>query len=294
MNIIELNHIDLNSIGLNSKAIDGIGKPHGGKVKPYIKGHVNDGSSTFTFVVNNNESVTVPVAANGNWKWTQDRDITSMKSAFKDKTQLDNLNLDHCILDNCTDFWAIVRNTKITKFRLTDKQTKSATDITYAIYGIAELEDLDLTECTFTKVVNAGAMCYGLPKIKKLDLHSATFEKCANITFLISDSNYEELDLRNATIKSDCNTNYFARNATKFHTIKLKPNGLHVSLSFPNSQLLTEDSVVSLFNAVAADNITLTFHATVYAMIEQQLEIEGSPIYEAYWNSDYDFNYASA
>ena len=42
MNTVELNHIDLNSIGLNSKVINGIGKSHGGKVKPYIKGQVTD------------------------------------------------------------------------------------------------------------------------------------------------------------------------------------------------------------------------------------------------------------
>ena len=77
MNIIELNHIDLNSIGLNSKVIDGVGKSHGGKVKPYIKGHVTDGSSTFKFKINGND-ITVPVDSNGNWKWVQDRDITSL------------------------------------------------------------------------------------------------------------------------------------------------------------------------------------------------------------------------
>jgi len=66
------------------------------------------------------------------------------------------------------------------------------------------------------------------------------------------------------------------------------------NVSFAKSSKLTAQSVVNLFNAVAADGITLTFHPTVFAMIEQQLEIEGSPIYEAYWNSDYDFNYASA
>lgn len=52
----------------------GVGEPSVRKQKPYIAGHVTDGSSTFTFKVNN-QNVTVPVDANGNWKWKIDRAI---------------------------------------------------------------------------------------------------------------------------------------------------------------------------------------------------------------------------
>lgn len=284
----------LRRIGLNKPSLFAAGKPHGGKVKPYIAGHVTDGSSTFTFTVNGNESVTVPVDANGNWTWVVDRTITSLKNAFKDKTQLDDIELKHCVLDNCKSYYAVVRNTGIIRFKLTDAQTKIANDMTYALWGIPTLENLDLSDCTFANVTTAGAMCYNLPKITKLDMHSASFAKCENLSFLLADSAYEEVDMSNATIRSSCNVSYFARSANKLKTIILKAKGLFTSLSFPNSKLLTEQSIVNLFDAVAADGITLTFHATVFAMIEEQLEIEGSPIYEAYWNSDYDFNYASA
>lgn len=71
----------------------GVGEPSVRKVKPYIAGHVTDGSSTFTFTVNVNESVTVPVDANGDWKWVVDRTITSLNSAFENKTNVDKLFL---------------------------------------------------------------------------------------------------------------------------------------------------------------------------------------------------------
>ena len=71
----------------------GVGEPSVRKQKPYIAGHVTDGSSSFTFKVNNTD-VTVPVDANGNWKWVVDRTITSLESAFQDKTNIDILTIE--------------------------------------------------------------------------------------------------------------------------------------------------------------------------------------------------------
>lgn len=75
-------------------------------VTPYIMGHITDGSSTFTFTVNENESVTVNVNSNGWWKWYVDRPITSLISAFENKTNIDELYLYKINLNiDCRSFF---------------------------------------------------------------------------------------------------------------------------------------------------------------------------------------------
>ena len=83
-------------------------------------------------------------------------------------------------------------------------------------------------------------------------------------------------------------------NSGSKNVVNVTANSIKLSQSLQWCSGLTEQSVVNIFNAVAADGITLTFHATVYAMIQAQLDIEDSPIYNAYWDSDYDFTIISA
>jgi len=328
MNIIELNHIDLNSIGLNSKVINGIGKSHGGKVKSYIKGHVTDGSSTFTFTVNGNQSVTAPIDSNGNFMWFVDRTVTSLANAFNEKTNISEVVI--CGLKDLTAMNRIFRGGSSNDITLKKVVFKNC-DFTKVTTlnsgfnnrrGLKSIEGLDSSEWKQnTNLQYAFIYDYNLifpPNFKwdkfvtaKVTQLGLAFGDCR---MLVSSSpiNGGKIDCSNATptnmdsaflncfaeviclpiIDENCSVTNIFSGALYLKTLTIK--SLSTNLNIEKSSALTEQSVVNLFNAVAADGITLTFHPTVFAMIEQQLEIEGSPIYEAYWNSDYDFNYASA
>lgn len=380
MNIIELNHIDLNSIGLNSKVINGVGKLHGGKVKPYIKGHVTDGSSTFTFKVNGND-VTVSVSG-GDWKYKPTAVITSL--AFVGVPQLESLelnkitrvstfNLDYPVVpvfkkcdattEAALNYVYHIRGTATANFAFTLTYVDESTDETEAIthnvtvsnnkwdvaysgkriygidtpfydrdghtYGCTEITGIEFTDdmsrllvtwraeqqyrqflygllnATYikfapntkldkiTSIYNAFGGC---SKLVALDLPDATFENATSCGNAFNTGNYNVLQtIRLTSLNSKKSKNQVILiQSSALENLYIAPNSNNFSWSFPNTQVLSEQSVVNLFNAVAADGITLTFHPTVFAMIEGQLEIEDSPIYEAYWNSDYDFNYASA
>lgn len=301
MNIIELNHIDLNSIGLNSKIIDGVGKSYGGKVKPYIKGHVTDGSSTFTFTVNGNESVTVPVDANGNWKWVVDRTITSFLNSFFQKTNCDyyEVYIPKCptlqsiqamfknlgyngsayVLDNITVVIKALDTINVTTF--------------YEAFTTKAVKAINFDKFTSTSKVKAFTNAFNMMGMKTLDLRGIDVSSATDIRNQVWWSACETIHIGDFLSNPNVQQGQIF-NSGSANVVNVTANSIKISQSLQYSNKLTEQSVVNLFNAVAADGITLTFHATVYAMIEEQLEIEGSPIYEAYWNSDYDFNYASA
>lgn len=282
----------------------GVGEPSVRKVKPYIAGHIIDGSSTFTFTVNSNESVTVPVDANGNWKWVVDRTITKLEKAFQNITNIDSLTIVYKE-DTITSLYmtfqgCLVENLDISKLNTSNVRTwgqafnnmpncdysfvsqlntESATDLymTFLCPGIVNKQKtLDLRSIE-TKNVTGNGTFLGISRqvwsnnvLNTLHLgRFAAYSKHSACTVLVSQSGYP--NLANVTAEA-----------------------IAIDMDFKATAKLTEQSVVNLFNAVVADGITLTFHPTVFAMIEQQLEIEDSPIYEAYWNSDYDFNYASA
>lgn len=398
----------------------GVGEPSVRKVKPYIAGHVTDGSSTFTFTVNGNESVTVPVDASGGWKWVVDRTVTSLE--FVGVPQLESLelnkitgvstfNLDYPVVpvfkkcdattEAALNYVYHIRGTATADFMFqptylkngsAEKPTESAVidangnwDVSYSGKKIRRLEEsfyqntvitsIEFTEnfdscitfnsgtaangafrgCSNLKrasfkngtfdVITAMANCFrqcslleevdfsnatfrlletstyiftDAPKLKKLDLPKATLEKatslqsffdrcydlayvnCPIATLGLCDSLFrtfedctglKSIDFGSATIAASLTTDVF-RNASALENLNIK--SCSVSLVLGHSSKLTEQSVVNIFNAVAADGITLTFHSTVYAMIQAQLEIEDSPIYNAYWDSDYDFTIASA
>jgi surface protein len=283
----------------------GVGEPSLRKVKPYISGHVTDGSSTFTFTVNGNESVTVPVDANGNWKWVADRTITSLYKAFQNITNIDSLTI-------------VYKKDTITNLNMT--------------FQGCSVETLDISKLNTSKVRSWGQTFNNMPNsdysfVPHLNTESATDLFQAFLVHNLSTNRQATLDLRHIETKNVTQTGTFygisrqvwantvittlhlGRFAAYSHLQgcdvlvssagyknleNVTAEAIAINMDFKATAKLTEQSVVNLFNAVAADGITLTFHATVYAMIEEQLEIEGSPIYEAYWNSDYDFNYASA
>lgn len=299
----------------------GVGEPSARKVKPYIAGHVTDGSSTFTFTVNGNESVTVPVDANGNWKWVVDRTITSLASAFSGKENLDNVSINDklddvtsmvsafkaCVnlelitlckgtlLNNCTTITEAFRNCpKLVEIvNLGGAELKKCNNITMAFDCYAyqtQATIIDMHSAVFAPLTFASFFAR-MNKGTYIKMNNARFaDNCDCTAMIYSNANLESIELDSASIKGT--VTYLFGGCGNLKNLSIGSIG--VNLTFNSNSKLTEQSVVNIFNAVSADGITLTFHPTVFAMIEEQLEIEGSPIYEAYWNSDYDFNYASA
>lgn len=287
----------------------GVGELSVRKQKPYIAGHVTDGSSTFTFKVNNTD-VTVPVDANGNWKWVVDRDIKTLYRAFYHIYNVDYIEIYLPQNPNLTSVQGMFNEFGY---------SGSAWVIQDAVCVIKKFDTSNVT--------NFDSFCNG-PGFKEMNLDKfVSTSKGTNFNCAFNLQYATIIDLRpidvsgvqsNAQYGSIGRNIWYNRRTETLHLGKFLDNpktegigntvfsgsvdklklitaeSIRISISFAPCKLLTQESVANIFNAVAADGITLTFHATVYAMIEEQLEIEGSPIYEAYWNSDYDFNYASA
>ena len=268
----------------------GVGEPSVRKVKPYISGHITDASSTFTFKVNNAD-VTVPVDANGNWKWVVDRTITSLVEAFKDKSTLDKCYLykvktsGSCqnMFQNCT---ALVE--------LTLDNSLSDTSTLYGFFNGASAQKTVVCKgVTFKNVASCWRALMRCDSI--VGLEQATFENSTTCYQMFYNYKGTTLDLRSADFSNSTSMAgmfTIASGSAPLENLNIKKLGLSTTVgAFSN---LTEQSVINIFNAVAADGITLTFHPTVYAIIQAQLDIEDSPIYNAYWNSDYDFTIISA
>jgi len=208
------------------------------KIKPYIKGHVTDGSSSFTFKINN-ANVTVPVDANGNWKWVVDRTITRLYEAFYKKNVLD----------------------------------------------FVKFYNIDLSS-----IISAGAFNSAF---RQIDTLVVDMRHCKGEINVLLD--YTFLSTEVTWYMPNLGTNTEFEGAFSKNNSSIIPFGyIKCSCNFSALQILTEQSVVNIFNAVAADNIILTFHSTVYAMVQAQMDAEEGDIYDAYMNSDYDFDYASA
>ena len=279
----------------------GVGEPSVRKVKPYIAGHVTDGSSTFTFTVNNNESVTVPVDANGNWKWVVDITITSFYQSFFQKTNCDyyevyipkcptlqtirgmfkyvGYNGSEYVLDNITVVIKALDTINVTTF--------------YEAFQSSAIKAINFDKFTSTSKVTSFYTAFNTTGMETLDLRGIDVSSATDIRNQVWWSACKTIHLGDFLSNPNVQQGQIFSGGSA-NIVNVTANNIKISQSLQYCNKLTEQSVVNLFNAVAADGITLTFHATVYATIEEQLEIEGSPIYEAYWNSDYDFNYASA
>jgi len=324
MNNIELNHIDLNSIGLDSKQISGISKSYKHKIKPYIKGHVTDGSSSFTFKINN-AGVTVPVDANGNWKWVQDRDITSLENMFYEV-----VNVDYVLLYGISGFtsmkYAFNANNyqdttlELVEFRNCDFTKNTTMERCYRRrQGLKTIIGMDSTKHSSNKSLNC---CFqycsllNLPTEFKWE-NFATNSIIDVLGCFMSVSNNENIDFHTATGITN-STSYFATSSSKLKTCYSFPvnninfdantyqscgdltdfniDVLKKNLTLGHSSKLTEQSVVNIFNAVAADDIVLTFHQNVWNMIMREIDIQGSDIQVAYQNmiDNYDVTIANA
>lgn len=301
--VLNTNKILPTSLPTNNLCLNAIGVHSGSSKKEYIKGHVTDGATSVTIKINNAD-VTVPVGADGWFEWVKPKDFVALtfKDCFNNKTNIDKLTVflpktkptanDSMYqmftrLENCRELNVIVDSSLCKDFSNCFAYCRNIpnnsgininTDNAQILYGLHYANTnttlIDLRKYSFDSVKTTGAYygivniltwCQGLTTLKLGDALSAK-------NTYANDNAFNQLTaLKNI---EDCGE-------------------IKMSASFPVSNQLTEQSVVNLFNAVQADDITLTFHPTVFAMIEQQLEVEGSPIYEAYWNNEHEFNYAS-
>ena len=308
MNIIELNHIDLNSIGLNSKVIEGVGKSHDGKIKPYIKGHITDGSSTFTFKVNNAD-VTVPVDANGNWKWVQDRDITSLNSCFNyQKKSCDYIEIYLPKTPNLTDMYRFLYATngevdqRKSDLKVVIKaiDTANVTNLEGAFKNSRQI-DMDYLPLVRTENCTNFYNMVHSQYVKVVDLRSFDMSKSTGnlsntgISNNIWNSTTETVYLGNFC-SNPANNGCIPFYGTNPNLKNVTAETIKINLSLYGSPVLTEQSVVNLFNAVAADGITLTFHQNVWNMIMREIDVQSSPIQVAYQNmiDNYDVTIANA
>lgn len=299
--ILRTNKILPTTLRTNSLCLNAIGTRSGGSKKEYIKGHVTDGATSITLKING-VNTSVPVGADGWFEWVKPKDFVALtfKDCFNNKTNIDKLTvflpktkptafdsmyqmftrLENCrelnvIIDSslCKDFsncFAYCRNIP------NNSGININTDNAQILYGLHYANTnttlIDLRKYSFDSVNTTGAYygivnlltwCQGLTTLKLGDALSARH-------VYANDNAFNQLSaLKNI---EDCGE-------------------IKMSAIFPVSNQLTEQSVVNLFSAVAKDGITLTFHPTVGAMIDAQLDAEEGAIFDAYMNSDYEFEY---
>jgi len=260
-------------------------------VAPYIMGHVTDGSSTFTFNVNESTPVTVSVGADGWWKWYADRTVTSFKSAFYFKKNISYVEI--CGFKDFTDCYFM--------FNADQNATES------------NLETVRFINCDFSKVTDEHRMFRGRAGLKEIigldkTKHSlnttlnTTFQSCellklsedfrwenlicSNVTnftgTFMNCYNIDKVDISNSgipntiyyicsgakkiktlylpNIPSDCNVTGFMGGAP---VQNFEINDVKIGLNLAGSAVLTKQSILNLINATTA-SVTHTLYSAVY------------------------------
>lgn len=262
--------------------------------RPYISGHVTDGSSTFTFTVNGNESITVPVDSSGNWKWVVDRTITSLSNMFYmitnlqsvelygikgftsavsvfDKTNGNDTTLINVRFKNC-DFLYCTNEQNIFKGRKNLVNVIGYTDSSHVLNtnlgGIFwDCRNVDLSTLNYNNLINQNiknlysAFCYvgnGTENgVEYVDLHLC--KSCTNIDQIFYASFIKNVYLPD--INSDTTIGTWITSATKIFHIDV--DKIAQSMTFKYLNQLDKQSVLNIINAAAA-NVTYTLHSTIY------------------------------
>ena len=187
LNCADISVADMGDVGA-------FGDGDGGNVKPFIKGHITDGSSTFTFTVNGNESVTVPVDAGGKWKWVVDRTITSLKHSFTNLTQLDEITFKN--IKTTADCQQTFANCTGLKKIVLDKSLSDTTTLYGFLTGTSTGKIVILKGVTFSKAQSCWRAFIGCEEI--VGLQTCTFEATTNCYQMFYAFYGETLDLSSA------------------------------------------------------------------------------------------------
>ena len=256
---------------------------------PYISGHVTDGSSTFSFLVNENVTITTNVDSKGDFKWYADRKITSLKQAFNEKRNISFVKL--CNLKDFTNMTQMFRggsaDTNLTKIVFKNCDFSNVTNLTNAFSnrrGLISIEGLDRTtslntslNCTFQyceslvfdsdfnwdKFINSGITNF-----------TGTFMSCKGHSGTIDLSNsssptafpscfgncYAKTIIFPQSIPSNCNVDGIFTGA--FYVENIIAYSISNSMNLKDCPL-TKQSVLNLINAAQA-NITYTLKYSVY------------------------------
>lgn len=176
--------------------------------KPYVTGHVTDGS-TFTFKVNGSD-VSVSVDANGNWKYKPTATITSL--AFVGVPELDSLTL--CKINGLQTF--SLDYPVVPVFKNCDTTTQNALEYVYHIRGTATdnfqftLKYVDdnntVTTVTESAVIDGDGkwdVAYSGKKIKELSetFKENTYIKVVDITEALTECTTTYLSFSNSNLE---------------------------------------------------------------------------------------------
>ena len=302
--ILRTNKILPTTLRTNSLCLNAIGTRSGGSKKEYIKGHVKNGSSTFTFKIGST-TISVPVKDDGWFEWNGFDTYSSLliNNPLTINPEDGLLDIISIYIKNRTLYRVSISRGDVgnvnTSLKIIDFN-HSTIKMTYrapSFYRLQQLEEIRNTEniavdsndnrairAIFfgnSKLTNLPSMCnWKFPASGTDDEHDLYIGGMINTLKTIDGL----LPITHPFLGSQFS------NLSVLEEIKACVEILY-SINFQKSSKLTEQSVVNLFNAVQADGITLTFHPTVGAMIDAQMDAEEGAIYDAYMNSDYEFEY---
>lgn len=244
----------------------------------YIKGHIVDGSSTYTFKVNSNETINVSVNANGDWIWEVDRTITSLKESFQAKTA--NLNYLELYLPNSHSL------TDMSNFLYA---TNANNNQQYAYLQLV-IKDIDTSNVVSLERAFRNSALKDVAFLNKLNTKS-----CKNFFNMLQCQYITEMDFRGVDVtSSEGNTEndgistqaeyMYCLRDIHFGNFLSNPNNngcrpiktsvsmlvnidadiIRININLSTTGVLTKQSIINIINASQA-NLTHTLQASVYA-----------------------------
>lgn len=244
---------------------------------PYIAGHVTDGSSTFTFRVNNAD-VTVNVGANGWWKWKQNVVLTTLSRMI-----ISNV-VDEVIFSVVTDNYVTANEMFFGYYGLNSlkkitilKPIKVQGNISYMISCCPSLEEVVGTENILGKDITSYRELFSQNPLLRspLDFHnikpSVTADSVVCNSYSPYCTNVTSMYLYDITRNMVNIPTHIIPNVVDFNIDLIEQ-----SVSFSNNSLLTYQSMLNIANALCDNNntdeqLTITFNSTAWnALTEEQ------------------------
>lgn len=293
---MKLNTMALNKPKLNTVSLNSIGERARRKEDntPYIAGHVIDNSTTFTFKVNGAD-VTVPVGADGWWKYNCDESVTyNLASSFYQKQKCDYLTFanikcnsinnmcngqeqlkkvlfnDVEFINACYGYCFTVMNQQLdVEFRGKSCDWSSITNMEY----FSTNYQLTINP---TKIVGYNdkliSIANAFSDIQcEMDLVDFEIPNCTNTSAMFRGVGVPRESVKSLGIPCiNANTNTLNMLARRIALQNLTCSYIRSSFSIEDSPLLTLQSVLNLINATDANGLTFTLHADVLAKCENE------------------------
>ena len=259
--------------------------------RPYISGHVTDGSSTFTFKINNSTDITVPVNSDGNFKWYVNTSITSLQNAFNEKHNISVIELYG--LKDVTSLYNMFRGATSVDYNLEKVIFKnfdfSKITTEYNVFvrrrGLKSLIGFDSMKHSSNINLNSTfQQCYSLEFGNDFKWENVVHENITDLTncfYDVRSLNNKKIDCSKASTAKlqgtffncyvedvylpitnvDTNITSIFEGAQNLRNIYAQTIFKDINIRW--SQRLTKQSILNIINAAAA-NVTYTLHSTVY------------------------------